>query len=51
MDAVGRIPRATQGLFKAVAGQFSDRAFRHFRGLVPALSGSPPRAPPRFLRQ
>jgi hypothetical protein len=38
MITIGRIPRKTQAFFKGLAGQFSDRAFRHFWGLVLAMT-------------
>jgi len=38
MITIGQIPRKTQGFFKAVTGQFSARAFRHFWGLVLAMT-------------
>ena len=38
MITIGQIPRKTQGFFKTVAGQFSAPAFRHFWGLVLAMT-------------
>ena len=38
MVSIGRIPRKTQGFFKGIAGHFSARAFRHFWGLVLAMT-------------
>ena len=38
MITIGRIPRETQAFFKGVVGEFSDRAFRHFWGLVLAMT-------------
>jgi hypothetical protein len=38
MITIGQIPRKTQGFFKGLAGQFSERAFRHFWGLVLAMT-------------
>jgi len=38
MITIGRIPRRTQGFFKGIAGQFSQRAFGHFWGLVLAMT-------------
>jgi hypothetical protein len=38
MITIGKIPRKTQAFFKGLAGQFSDRVFRHFWGLVLAMT-------------
>jgi len=38
MITIGQIPRKTQAFFKGLAGQFSGRAFRHFWGLVLAMT-------------
>jgi len=38
MVTIGRIPRKTQGFFRGTAGRFSERAFRHFWGLVLAMT-------------
>ena len=38
MITIGRIPRRTQAFFKGLAGQFSGRSFRHFWGLVLAMT-------------
>jgi hypothetical protein len=38
MVTIGGIPRETQAFFKGLAGQFSGRAFRHFWGLVLAMT-------------
>jgi len=38
MITIGRIPAKTQAFFKGIGKQFSDRAFRHFWGLVLAMT-------------
>ena len=38
MITIGQIPRNTQAFFKGLAGQFSCPAFRHFWGLVLAMT-------------
>jgi hypothetical protein len=38
MITIGHLPRKTQVFFKGLAGRFSDRAFRHFWGLVLAMT-------------
>jgi len=38
MVTIGHLPRRTQGFFKGLAGQFSQRAFHHFWGLVLAMT-------------
>jgi SRSO17 transposase len=38
MITIGQIPRKTQAFFKGLAGEFSVRAFRHFWGLVLAMT-------------
>ena len=38
MITIGQMPRKTRAFFKGVAGEFSDRAFRHFWGLVLAMT-------------
>ena len=38
MITIGRMPRKTQAFFQGLAGQFSHRAFRHFWGLVLAMT-------------
>jgi len=38
MITIGQIPRKTQAFFKDLAGEFSERAFRHFWGLVLAMT-------------
>ena len=38
MITIGRIPRKTQAFFRGVAGHFSVPAFRHFWGLVLAMT-------------
>jgi len=38
MITIGQIPRKTQAFFRGVAGQFSGPAFRHFCGLVLAMT-------------
>lgn len=40
MITIGRIPRETQAFFKGLAGRFSYGAFRHFWGLVLAMTVS-----------
>ena len=38
MVTIGRIPRKNRAFFRGVAKNFSDRAFRHFWGLVLAMT-------------
>jgi SRSO17 transposase len=38
MITIGRIPRKTQGFFSRLAGQFSGPAWKHFCGLVMAIT-------------
>jgi len=38
MVTIGRIPEKAQAFFKGLAGRFSARAFRHFWGLVLAMT-------------
>jgi SRSO17 transposase len=38
MVTIGQIPRQTQAFFKRIAGAFSARPFRHFWGLVLAMT-------------
>jgi len=38
MITIGRIPQKTQAFFKGLAGRFTARAFRHFWGLVLAMT-------------